>query len=220
MSLTPDDLAAAGGALLGRQIEAPRATTVIRPPRRAISRLLRLHHAAYSFARTQHPALVHPETARALESALVHAMVTCLADGDPVPESLAGYSHSKVMERFGQILAREPESPRYLSEICEEAGVSERTLRVCCQEHLGMGPMRFLLLRRMHLARRALLHANSEATSVTAVAVDHGFWELGRFSVAYRSLFGESPSATLRRPREEPSRLPASPWDFAAAQSA
>ena len=47
--------------------------------------------------------------------------------------------------------------------------------------------------------RRALQGADWKSTTVTQVATNYGFWELGRFSVAYRSLFGESPSATLRR---------------------
>jgi len=75
-------------------------------------------------------------------------------------------------------------------------------------EHLGMGPIRFLILRRMHLVRRALLRADPSASSVTRIVTDHGFWELGRFSVAYRALFGESPSETLRRPW---SGLPSTP---------
>jgi AraC-like DNA-binding protein len=58
----------------------------------------------------------------------------------------------------------------------------------------------------MHLARRALLRADASAATVTMVATDHGFWELGRFSVEYRGLFGESPSASLRRP---PDAMPA-----------
>jgi AraC-like DNA-binding protein len=62
-----------------------------------------------------------------------------------------------------------------------------------------MGPIRYLTLRRMHLVRRALLHSEPSTATVTQILTDHGFWELGRFSVAYRMLFGESPSETLRQ---------------------
>jgi AraC-like DNA-binding protein len=67
---------------------------------------------------------------------------------------------------------------------------------------LVMGPIHYLALRRMHLARRALLRADSSTATVTKIATDYGFWELGRFAVAYRALFGEPPSVTLKRPPE------------------
>jgi AraC-like DNA-binding protein len=75
----------------------------------------------------------------------------------------------------------------------------DRTLRQCCQEYLGMGPKRYLLLRRLHLARRTLRQAQPDKTTVTDTATRFGFWQLGRFAVEYQSLFGESPSVTLRQ---------------------
>ena len=55
----------------------------------------------------------------------------------------------------------------------------------------------------MHLVRRALRRADPLATTVTVIATDHGFWDLGRFANAYRNLFGELPSATLHRAADD-----------------
>jgi AraC-like DNA-binding protein len=67
----------------------------------------------------------------------------------------------------------------------------------------------------MHLARRALRMADPATATVTEIATNYGFWELGRFSVAYRSLFGESPSAALRRPSDDPrQKNTGSPWQL------
>jgi AraC-like DNA-binding protein len=57
----------------------------------------------------------------------------------------------------------------------------------------------------MHLARRALLRASAATATVTSIATELGFWELGRFSVEYRALFGESPREALRRPSQHAS---------------
>src|SRR5262249_25771243 len=104
----------------------------------------------------------------------------------------------------------------YVAELCAAARVPNWTLRTLCQAHLGMSPMRYLRLRRLHLARRALRLADPAIASVTEIATNHGFWELGRLSVAYRSLFGEAPSATLRRLPEDPHmpKFIGSPWKF------
>ena len=103
------------------------------------------------------------------------------------------------MVRFKEYLEASFNRPVYLPEICTAIGVAERTLRASCEEHLGMGPIRFLTLRRMHLVQRALSRADPSSVTVTRIATDYGFWELGRFSVAYRAMFGEMPSETLRR---------------------
>jgi AraC-like DNA-binding protein len=141
--------------------------------------------------------------ARSLEKSLVHVMVACLAEGDPVRIRAGAVRHSAIVTRFEQFLAAHQFQPVYLEELCTAIGVSETVLRFCCQEHLGMSPFRYLGLRRMHLAHRALILADAAKTTVTGIATDHGFWELGRFSIEYRKLFGESPSATLHRPPGE-----------------
>lgn len=55
-----------------------------------------------------------------------------------------------------------------------------------------------LTARRLSDVYRVLRGARVDAVNVTQTALDHGFTHFGRFSVAYRQMFGERPSDTLR----------------------
>lgn len=199
MSLPVEDAAAIGETLAGCDLTPPRNAVLITPRTPAMERLQRLHAAAGRLAEEAPEIIANLDAARGLEQALIEALAACLSHQERRENGVAQGQHAIVMRRFRRIVEEAPEQPLYIPDICKVIRVSERTLRMCCQEHLGMPPKRYLLLRRMAFARRALHRAAPDATSVTDIAMRYGFWQLGRFAVEYQTLFGESPSATLHR---------------------
>jgi AraC-like DNA-binding protein len=204
MSVPVQDFPALCRAIVGREFLEEPHTSIVRPDPALMSRMLKLHRNVGQLAHDVPDILQLPEVLRALENELVHVMIRCLAEGAAVESTTGSRRHDAIIARFEEFLEANPDRPLYLIEICAAIGVAERTLRASCEEHLGMGPIRYLTLRRMYLVRRALLRADPSRSTVTRIVTDHGFWELGRFSVAYRALFGESPSQTLRRPARQP----------------
>ena len=73
-----------------------------------------------------------------------------------------------------------------------------RTVTSVATPHYGT-PLAYFLKRKLTKARATLLHARPERGAVKSAAIDAGLTELGRFSVQYRRLFGECPSATLNK---------------------
>ena len=137
------------------------------------------------------------EMLQSAERLTARSLTECATE--PLHKTSGASRREKIVKKFKEFLEKHPGRPFYLPEICSSIGVAERTLRAACEDHLGMGPIRYLTLRRMHLVRLSLLVADASRTSVTRILIGHGFWELGRFSVAYHAMFGETPSQTLRR---------------------
>ncbi len=199
MWLPVEELVATGATMAACDLGQPKAGMHVTPAPAALARLRRLHAAAEQLAEDAPEIVGNPNAAHGLEQTLIEAMIACLGPQESTLDSAARGQHALIMRRFHRVLAEHADQPLYIPEICNAIRISERTLRVCCQEYLGMGPNRYLLMRRMDMARRALRNSTTSCTTVADIATQYGFWHLGRFAVEYRAWFGESPSATLRQ---------------------
>jgi len=104
----------------------------------------------------------------------------------------------QIVKRLDAFLLEHLDEPIQMARLCNATGVSERSLRNACHQICGTSPKRYLTRRRMEAVRHALENARPGEATVTRIATDYGFFELGRFAATYTSLFGERPSDTLR----------------------
>ena len=102
-----------------------------------------------------------------------------------------------VVRRAEQYLEECGEPSVRIEDLCTAACTSLSRLERAFRETFGVGPRRYLTLRRLAAVRRELLRRGPD-TSVTEVATRWGFFHLGRFSQDYKALFGEMPSLTTR----------------------
>jgi AraC-like DNA-binding protein len=202
VSLPVEELVSVGAEVAGCDLTPPRDALAVRPPPGAMARLQHLHAAAGTLAENAPAVIANPAASHGFEQALIEALMECLGAGDVNEDRSALRQHASIMRRFYREIEEHLDQSLYVPELCTAIGVSERTLRVCCQEYLGVSPKRYLILRRMHLVRRALRESSPTATTVTEIATRYGFWQFGRFAGEYRSIFGELPSTMLARPAE------------------
>jgi AraC-like DNA-binding protein len=198
LSLADDDMEAICGLSSGGPAIWSNGCTVITPPPLALADLRALHAAAGDLADAFPKLSIDPEITRTMERALIDAMVACIQTPGNRSDTAAMQHHRLIIRRFHEMLDANPLEPLHMPQTSHAIGVSGRTLRMACQKQFGVSPTQYLLLCRMRLARRSLQQADPTITRVTDVATELGFWELGRFSVKYRQIFGETPSTTLR----------------------
>ena len=199
IAMDPAQLEHYGRALSGAPFSLPPEGRALQPSARLAARLRRLHTQACRLAETKSKILSHPEVARAIEQGLIQALVTCLTTASARTEGYAKRHHTRIMVRFEEVLAEHLGRPLRMPQLCDLIVVSDRTLRSCCAEFLGITPTQYVLLRRLKEVRLALRDAHPNKVKVAEVADRFGFTQLGRFAGTYRATFGETPSTTLQR---------------------
>lgn len=141
-----------------------------------------------------------PQAAAHAESLLVRAILdrfeTCNSldsTARPLRDAVPDYvvrAEEYVLDHLVECLS--------IADIVRAASVSERTLFEGFRRTRGASPLAWMRAQRLDRARAQLLAARRGELRVTDVAMRWGFPHIGRFCVAYRNRFGETPRQTLR----------------------
>ena len=120
--------------------------------------------------------------------------------GRAISARAAGNDRFALAEDALQAIETAPvQQPPSVETLATALSTTRRTLLNAFQETLGTSPSRYILARRLNGARRDLYCGKTHA--VTDAALDYGFGHFGRFAYHYRTLFDETPSATLLHAR-------------------
>lgn len=158
----------------------------------------------------KHPEMLcHSNAVHCMQQDVIAAFCRSLSLPLSAPRRVKASLRQRGLNRAIEYLRTADTALVTVADLCTAASVTERTLQYAFRESFGLSPLGFLHLRRYHAARRDLLAADSRMSTVQEIAQYNGFYQMGRFAVRYKSLFGESPSqALLKPPLETQSGLP------------
>lgn len=124
-------------------------------------------------------------------------LLEVLKVNQPAPAQTQSYYHRKrIVDQARALIHDNPDTPLTVTDLCQVANVSRRTLQYAFESILDISPIQYLRISRLNGVRRALICANG-GVNVADIASEWGFWHMSQFAKDYRLLFDERPSAAL-----------------------
>lgn len=143
---------------------------------------------------------------RAVQIDLIEALLATLLSSNPLPLSQEERTKQKqfaIVNAAEQHALIHADVDLYVTDLCQAAGVSERTLEYAFKEITGLTPTAYIKQLRLHRVYQSLLHAAPGTTTVSKEAQRWGFWHFSELSKTYKKCFHELPSETLLRAPQE-----------------
>jgi AraC family ethanolamine operon transcriptional activator len=149
-----------------------------------------------------------PTTMRQTPGAMEQVLPSMIADRvwDVCSRLTAGDTSQRARETYGYSLFKrarsrvmdDPDGRLGVSDLSDYLNVPEHVLRAAFLESTGVTPRAWLRTYRLDQARRAILRSQETPRTVAQVAMEAGFFHLGRFSAYYAQLFHETPFETVK----------------------
>lgn len=144
--------------------------------------------------------LTRPTVARHVEGLVVDGLLlTQPHNHRDLLHRSAAPGQAGAIARAAELMEDLPGESWTVVRLAREVHLSVRALQYGFKRDFDMPPMAYLKRVRLRRAHDALLASSPQTTTVQAIALDHGFFHMGRFAAAYRQAFGEPPSRTLAR---------------------
>jgi AraC-like DNA-binding protein len=144
--------------------------------------------------------LRHPAAYAAMEGFLLTGLDLLRPERMGMPETSLHVNGGRHLQRALDFIQAHAHESITLDRIAAAACVSPRTLEVAFRRRYDQSPLAYARGIRLERVRATLQAAAADGrqTSVTDIALQHGFVHMGRFSAYYRRRFGCAPSETLR----------------------
>lgn len=144
--------------------------------------------------------LEHPHFRRGFDDLLLGGLLSLPHSHHDRMGRRVGAAMPRVVRQAKEFMEAQALEAIAIPDILRACNCSRSVLFASFQQFCGYSPMQFLVEERLRLVRARLLDPHPDDT-VTYVAYDCGFTHLGRFGNAYRKMFGEPPSQTLKSNR-------------------
>jgi len=115
-------------------------------------------------------------------------------DHKPLTES---YAHA-VVRKARKVIEAKSHGPLSVAELARAIDLPEHVVRSAFIQAVGISPLIWLRRHRLDQARRAMLRPEEARKGVAQIAMENGFFHLGRFAAYYTQTFHELPIETIR----------------------
>ncbi|HLY57951.1 MAG TPA: helix-turn-helix domain-containing protein [Stellaceae bacterium] len=105
---------------------------------------------------------------------------------------------ARLLRRAREIIEGRLADGLTMPELCQELGMSRRSMESLFTRQLGLSPYEYVRALRFNALRRALRAEENAGRPIADVAGERGFWHLSALAADYRRMFGVLPSADRR----------------------
>ena len=141
--------------------------------------------------------LLDPAAAERMEEEVLGAYLDAV---HPEPANRPPTPRRELARRAEAFIRDSLREPTRVDDICSAVQASTRALHNAFKQVYGIPPKSYQKALRLAAVRQDLVAARP-GTTVSATAVQWGFFQFGYFAMDYRRMFGEGPRETLRRGR-------------------